>query len=624
MRVGKARNDEFPENLIIMRITSQIKLLALVLLLCGASCGTGNGDDGPEPAIPELIINEVCGVSGSEWIEILNTSDGRVDMGGMKIVYTDPASKADVTLATVSDGVALSAGAYHVFDRADGSLRGGFDMSRTLVLRLVTARGKDVSVFDRDKEIGTGETHSESGSYARFPDASKTWIVSALPTKGAENRQAAPLPALLINEVYAVSGGEWIEIVNTSDADADMGGMRIVCKIPGGDADMTLVRIPDGTSVAGGAYRVFDRSDGGLGAGFDMTKSLVLSLVSAKGEALSVFDRDLEIGVDKTHPVPGSYSRFPDGSDTWVVTTTPTKAAANQKTQPPPVIDIQNAIWMWSVDFPSADFAAMARYGINHVIVHEAAVSDMGETAFKKRVDAAKAAGVKTHLWFVCFKPSTGWVNPIDISVTPKKFNQTYFDELIGRAKKYAGYGNIAGIHLDYVRYPGTGALVARDHNYSQEVNASAAITEFCRQMSVAVKAVDPGIKLSAALMNEYNNGANVTYYGQDTRKMAQHIDIIMPMVYRYPGKSDNWVFNTTKWFADEAKLGNPNAQVWAGVTTYSSDTPIVRLSPAQLERDCGLTIRKGGVDSGSTGVVLFRHSLVNYFDMTTDYYYYN
>jgi hypothetical protein len=204
-------------------------------------------------------------------------------------------------------------------------------------------------------------------------------------------------------------------------------------------------------------------------------------------------------------------------------------------------------------------------------------------------------------------------------------YNQPYFDGLIQKAVNHAQFGNIDGIHLDCIRYPGN----AYNNNYSSEgndVTGENAITEFCRQISVAVKAIDPNIKMSAALMPETTGNAH--YYGQNTRKMCKYIDILMPMVYRYNyNSSANWIFTTSHWFANEvqtAMTSDPtiHSEVWTGLQTYSGDNNVVNLPAADLEMDCRYAIKSpAGTPSGATGVVLFRYGLVNYFDLSSIYY---
>jgi hypothetical protein len=130
-------------------------------------------------------------------------------------------------------------------------------------------------------------------------------------------------------------------------------------------------------------------------------------------------------------------------------------------------------------------------------------------------------------------------------------------------------------------------------------------VTEFCRQIHDAVKAVNPGIVLSAALMPEPDSEY---FYGQDPAQMGQYLDILMPMIYYH---SDGYRQNGAKWalgVADHfARKGAP-ATVWAGLTTYE-DTDSTKAVPMDTERilaDC----RMFADSSMATGVVLFRYGL--------------
>lgn len=431
------------------------------------------------------------------------------------------------------------------------------------------------------------------------------------------------LSTLIINEVCGKTNSEWIEILNTSDSiSIDISGLLVVHKNHLNQFS-TLHRVPDNTILEAGTYKVLDKADGSLSGGFPLDKTLTLYLISSKKDTLDVFDRDKEIGLNKVHPQSASYARLPNGADTWSISYVPTKGIENQQAN----VDVSdnNGIWVRGEHFAGLNFKALAGYGITNVFINESVISSMGETSFKNRVAAAKMEDVKVHIWFQCFYKNGSWVNPIN--TTTKQFNQEYFDELITRAERYVRFGDIAGIHLDYVRYPGT----AHQYGYSTEVTGRKAITEFCRQIYVAVKAIDPNVKLSAALMNE--TSSNAYYYGQDAKAMSPYMDIFIPMVYRYSygasgmiDKGVSWVFNTTKWFVNEVKSAGEDTEVWAGIMTYkpmaANDTQIQNLSAGQLEIDCRLALKNdAGTASGATGIVLFRYGIVNYFDMTAIYF---
>lgn len=286
-----------------------------------------------------------------------------------------------------------------------------------------------------------------------------------------------------------------------------------------------------------------------------------------------------------------------------------------------------NGIWVKSADFAAlgtSGFTALAGNGINAIFVNEAVITNgtMTAASFKASVDKAALAGIDVHMWMKCFNNGS-WVNPIN--TTTETFNQDYFNQIITRASTYAGYGNLAGIHLDYIRYPGT----ANSYYYSQEINGQTAITEFCRQLSVAVKAIDPDLVISAALMNE--KSSNATYYGQNARTMSQWVDVLIPMIYRYYYNSEtkdhgaDWISSTTKWFADEVAAAGYGGEVWAGIMTYkplnAAESSIEKLTADQLKIDSGLSLlNSSSVATGATGVVLFRYGIVNYFDMKTLY----
>ena len=448
---------------------------------------------------------------------------------------------------------------------------------------------------------------------------------------------------IVLNEVRGRSPmDQYVEIKNLHDQAVDIGGLRLEYESNG--ARVCLAEVPVGTSLPSGAYYVFDKLDGSMNGTLDISKSLILSLIEpfhevivSKDEGrvgsnlndtlLSIFNRDAAIGVNIPHPTAGSYVRLPEDSDTWMYTAECTKGAQNVEV---PCAQLQNGIWMWTSHYNDLvyppNFQNLAQNGIGHVLLNEgtngSGITNLGETAFQRVLELAAGAGIKVHIWFQCFYNSGGWVNPI--LRDPPRLNQAHVDGLVERAKKYASNELISGIHLDYIRFPGT----APSNNFS-EITAVQAVTETCRQLNVAVKAINPNIKMSAAVMNE--RSSNATYYGQDTRQMSQWIDILMPMVYRYYWSSgardhgNGWVQDVSKWFVDEFMAGGyPEREVWVGIQTYTvqgaNDSPVSRLSADQLRYDCTAALRSNaglnGTKNGATGIILFRYDLVNYFDM--------
>ena len=260
-----------------------------------------------------------------------------------------------------------------------------------------------------------------------------------------------------------------------------------------------------------------------------------------------------------------------------------------------------NGIWVWSKYMTEVDLDELRAADIGNVILHEVSFRNHGEEAVLSFIQAARERGIKTHIWFQCFYKEGKWINPVDDE--NNRYKQEYFDEVIERAEHYVDLG-VDGIHLDYIRFGGT----AWKHNPSEEITATGCVTEFCRQISTRLKAKNPGIILSAALMPEPDSEY---YYGQDPAQMGRYIDILMPMIYRhspaYSGGGDMeyrtaWARRVADHFAQK---GAP-AKVWAGTTTYTGDDGAVTPMKAEdIRRDC-----EDFRDSKAEGVVLFRYGL--------------
>ena len=257
-----------------------------------------------------------------------------------------------------------------------------------------------------------------------------------------------------------------------------------------------------------------------------------------------------------------------------------------------------NGIWLWSKFMNEVDLDELHSKAIDNIILHEVAFERHGVDSTLAFIHEAQGRGMKVHIWFQAFYQGGKWINPVDDSLN--RYKQEYFDEVIGRAVQYVKYG-VDGIHLDYIRFGGT----AHKHNPSEEVTATGCVTEFCRQISAAVKAVNPKIVLSAALMPEPDSEY---YYGQDPAQMGQYIDILMPMIYFHCDSYRKGGRPWAKMVADHFATKGAPAKVWAGLTTYE-DTETEHVVPMNAERilqDC----RMFTDSTKAEGVVLFRYGL--------------
>lgn len=265
-----------------------------------------------------------------------------------------------------------------------------------------------------------------------------------------------------------------------------------------------------------------------------------------------------------------------------------------------------NAIWLWSTHMNEAPLQEWADKGIGHVLLNEAAFFKPDVQDAYNFAAECKKVGIKPHVWFQCYARDRKWNFPVDKETGTLK--QEFFDDMVRRAENYVNAG-FEGIHLDYIRFCGN----TDEFNFPETgLTAVGIVNECCRQMHDAVKAINPEVILSAALMPEIDSERK---YGQRPSEMAQWLDVLMPMIYRYDYYGENkpkeWVAELAEWFVENSS----DKQVWVGIQTYSVELPedkIVPLDAESIREECDL-IKEAGAD----GVVFFRHGLGTLPDMT-------
>ena len=145
--------------------------------------------------------------------------------------------------------------------------------------------------------------------------------------------------AIRINEfsvgVEGALGDEFVEIVNTGTAAADLSGWKLVYRSGAGTSDVSLGTLADGTMLAPGAFFVFGGS--GYAGAHPADKSFSAGLASAAGgvaikdadgnivdsvgwgDATNAFVEGTAAAAPTIAPAPGkSDARHPDGHDTNV------------------------------------------------------------------------------------------------------------------------------------------------------------------------------------------------------------------------------------------------------------------------------------------------------------------
>jgi len=165
------------------------------------------------------------------------------------------------------------------------------------------------------------------------------------------------------------------------------------------------------------------------------------------------------------------------------------------------------------------------------------------------------------------------------------QFNDALVNSIADMTQNYA----LDGIHLDYIRYPGTAY---------QHTGGTEAITAFVKRVSETVNSIKPKVALSAALMPE--GSVNGYYYGQDYEQLSQYLDFLVPMIYKGNYRQDTaWIGRTTTYIASHSN-GKP---VISGLQTYESDNNLTALPASEINQDI-----QSALSNGASGYALFRY----------------
>jgi hypothetical protein len=98
---------------------------------------------------------------------------------------------------------------------------------------------------------------------------------------------------------------------------------------------------------------------------------------------------------------------------------------------------------------------------------------------------------------------------------------------------------------------------------------------------------------------DEEFQGARRRILGLDYDMLSDVVDVFSPMVYHgRMGREPEWVAENITWFCNRLKISGSKAEVWPIVQAYNNPEVI---NPEEFER-----VLKGGLDSGSGGVMMF------------------
>lgn len=257
---------------------------------------------------------------------------------------------------------------------------------------------------------------------------------------------------------------------------------------------------------------------------------------------------------------------------------------------------VNNGFWLFGADMYNVDLKTMAKYGVNQIFLNFYAVELHGKSAVASFATQAKKLGIKVHIWMQAFYSGGNWISPVN---DDGSYKYSYFNSVIKEAKSYAQIDGVAGIHFDYLRFPGT----AYKHS-----NGVEAINYFTKKVCNELHALNPKLLVTAAVMPEVSS--NVYYYGQDIPTLTKYLDAIVPMIYKGNyGQTTSWIKSVTSTFVSQSN----GAQVWTGLQGYRSDSNVNKLPASELKNDA-VNAGYGGAD----GIIVFRYSLFNLFDFDT------
>ena len=257
---------------------------------------------------------------------------------------------------------------------------------------------------------------------------------------------------------------------------------------------------------------------------------------------------------------------------------------------------VNNGYWVFGYDMKNVNLNTLAKTSTKHIFLNYAAVSTHGKSAVESFIASAKSKGISVHIWMQIFYYGN-WISPVN---DDGSYKYSFFNSKINEAKTYAKLKGVAGIHLDYLRFPGT----AYKH-----ANGVAAINYFTKELCNAVHKLNSNLIVSAAIMPEPDS--NKYYYGQDVPTISKYLDVIIPMIYKGNYESGtSWIKSTTSKFIKQSN----GAEVWSGIQSYRSDEDVTPLSASELLNDY-----RSAANGGATGVISFRwgiSKLINFDDI--------
>lgn len=265
-----------------------------------------------------VVLNEIYsrGTSNDpDWIEVYNPTNSTIDISGFKI-YDIGGQSGTKPKKEFAAGTTIPANGFLVIV-TDDTTSSGFGLSSNgEIVWFENAAGTIIDSVSFPA-LQTNE------SYSRVPNG-QNWTKTNSITRGSSNIYSNP-SSVVINEIYSrgtAVNPDWIELYNPSSVAIDLAGYKVYDN-GGYTGSKPKMELPSGSLIPANGFFVIITDDTTLASGFGL---------SGNGEEIWLEDNTGLVIDDINFPAMDtsqSYSRFPDGTSVWHLTTTITKGFAN-------------------------------------------------------------------------------------------------------------------------------------------------------------------------------------------------------------------------------------------------------------------------------------------------------
>lgn len=202
-------------------------------------------------------------------------------------------------------------------------------------------------------------------------------------------------------------------------------------------------------------------------------------------------------------------------------------------------------------DMDNVNFKDLSNHGVTDLFLDYRVMDTHDKTQVETWIQDAKNEGISVHMFAQVFNDDEKWYNPT---------NESFVDAKIKELKEYAGLKDLAGIHLNYVRYEDAGS--AENDKYAQ------AVSDFVVNATGEIRKDNPNLILSADVMPEYDQLKEK--YCTDYSVISKNFDFLVPLTY-FDNNNDN------DTFIEESIVSlrdhSQGAKVWANVQTFNNTT---------------------------------------------------